>query len=472
MEHTCDTVIIGAGLAGISAARTFETFNQSLRREDRTNYVVLEASDKIGGRVQSEKIATPDGRNISVELGAAWAHCDTVEGSAENPLLPHIRQSGKLVHDDMAREFWIHGQRLNFNKNIARIDRAHNIIREYRDADISVADLFDQSNLGSDTSSLVSTFGPPETGKPLSAVGVEDMREIVSRNMGEFLRGGLGNFIRDFAKPVERKIKLNTPVTKICWHTNGSEGIDIHTKNGDIYHAKHCVITVSVGVLKSGAITFEPPLPEAYQENLSRISMGDFNKVFLLFDEKFEFPVNSNTHLDVRTKCDQDIFYLARGNGQTLVTAFMGDDLARLCDSNPGSLEDLASNPNSALAIAIRGLAEIWGENVRDHVIKSRVTQWGKDPLVCGGYSCVDVGYHHARDALAEPIDDRLFLAGEAVGAKNPQTGQNWATHMPGAALSGERAANAVIAAMEKVNPLPYRHLIATDLGNAIARRT
>ena len=460
MEHTCDTVIIGAGLAGITAARTFETYNQSLRRDDRTNYVVLEASDRIGGRVQSEKIGTPDGRNISVELGAGWAHCDTVEGAAENPLLPHMRQSGKLVHDDMPREFWVRGQRVNFSKNIARIDRAHEIIREYRGTDISVADLFDCSNLGSDTSSLVSTFGPPETGKQLNAVGVEDMREIVSRNMGEFLRGGLSNFIRDFAKPVERKIELNTPVTKICWNANGNEGIEIHTKNGDIYHAKQCIITVSVGVLKSGAITFEPPLPEAYKENLSHISMGDFNKVFLLFDEKFKFPVNSNTHLDVRTKCDKDIFYLARGNGQTLVTAFMGDDLARLCDNQP----------EAATELAIQGLTEIWDEKVRDHVIKTRVTQWGNDPLVSGGYSCVDVGYHSARQALAEPIDDRLFLAGEALGAKNPQTGQNWSTHMPGAALSGERAANAVIAAMEKVKPLPYRHLVASDLGHSIAR--
>jgi monoamine oxidase len=473
-EHNVDTVIIGAGLAGLTAARRLESHNAG-HRHNRISYAVLEASPQIGGRVQSDTITTEEGGRVKIEKGAQWLHKD-IDHEGENPLIPHVRKSTRLVHDDMPGGFWDRGQRVNYNGTIQRINRARALINAHSGGDISLERLFEAHALGGNSSSLNTTFGPVETGAPLRDVSTRDVQALVPCNMGEFTRDQLSTFIRDYAEPVRKHIKTDSPVRKIKWKADGEKGVEITTADGETYHARQAIITVSVGVLKAreeeGGIVFEPPLPDSYRDNLEHIKMGNFNKLFLVFDNRFKFPVNSNTHLDVRTKGGDDIFYLARDNGQPLVTAFMGDDLARLCDTNPGSLEDLDTNPTSALATAIRGLAEIWGEEVRDHIVKTHVTRWGNEPYVKGGYSRVDVGSYHVRQALAEPVENMLFFAGEAMGAQHPGTGRDWATHMPGAALSGERAANAVIAAVEKIRPLPdYIRLTARgDVGAGWSR--
>ena len=119
------------------------------------------------------------------------------------------------------------------------------------------------------------------------------------------------------------------------------------------------------------------------------------------------------------------------------------------------SVNDLAIQvwfiwPAAACEIAIKGLEEIWGADVRKHVVDTRVTQWGNNELVKGGYSRVHIGHHDVREKLAEPIGGVIFPAGEGIGACSPESGRNWATHMAGAALSGERAARLVLQEIEK----------------------
>lgn len=424
--HTCDTVIIGAGLAGIAAARTL-----------RDDYVVLEADKKIGGRVQSEIIKTPEGKNVIINPGAQWLHRDVRVNTPENPLLAYA-QSSELIRDTMPREFWRHGSQDTYVGKMKLIQSARTLIDNHTGPDTDLHTLFNP--LGSNESVLSTTFGEVETGAPLREVSAEDVRELVACNKGDFTRKGLGKFVENYAADVMPNIRLNNPVSLIRWNSGPNKGVEIHTKNGDIYRAKRCIITVSVGVLKSGDIRFEPELPQAYKEQLSHINMGNFNKVFLVFKPGFKFPVNHNTHLDVRTEDGQDIFYLARDNGQPLVTTFLGGELARLCDRDPAG----------ATKMAIDGLCEIWGDHVRQNIADTRVTRWGNNDLVQGGYSRVDIGHHAVRQTLAEPIADTLYLAGEAIGAKHPESGRNWATHMAGAVLSGERAAKLILREREK----------------------
>jgi monoamine oxidase len=448
-HYTCDTLIIGAGLAGISAARTLEAHNRCEDGSAPINYIVLEADNKIGGRAQSE-IVKHDGANVVIHPGAEWIHRDVRTGTPENPLLQHVAPEDKLWRDTMPREFWKNGDLTKWKPNMERIGRARKVVDAYpHDApDTDLAKLFEGHSLAL-TSELKTTFGEVETGAPLEDVSTRDVQNLVACNRGDFLCNGLGPFIKRYARDVEEHVRLNNPVERICWKPDGREGVEIHTKNGDVYSAKRLVLTVSIGVLKSGNIKFEPPLPEEYQANLANIEMGNFNKIFLFFDSKFKFPVNSNTHLDVHTKSGEDIFYLAKDNGQPLVTVFVGGALARICDKNPEKARDMA----------IQGLCEIWGDEVRDHIQKTppQVTQWGENPLVQGGYSRVKIGHHDVREKLAEPIDGIIYPAGEAIGATHPESGRNWATHMAGAAISGERAANLVIKSLEKKRSITSR---------------
>jgi monoamine oxidase len=433
-HYHCDVLVIGAGLAGLSAARTIEAHNRSSEGGAPLDYTVLEAGSKIGGRVQSEKLDVA-GKPVIINPGAQWFHADVRDSAPENPLLKHARGYGmKLVHDDMPRKFFERGREVSYLGNINKINAARRLIDQYRGEDTDLATFFTQGNLGT-SSALSTTFGEVETGAPLSQVSTHDIRELVACNRGEFTKDGLSPFVAEYAKDVASHVKLNTAIKQVNWQPEGRQGVVVETANGDVYHAKRAILTASIGALKSGDITFNPPLPEAHASSLSHINMGNFNKVFLMFDDKFKFPVNANTHLDVRTKSGQDIFYLARDNGQPLVTTFFGGDLARQCDSDP----------EAARKLAIDGLAEIWGKEVRHHIVDSRVTQWGKDPLVRGGYSRVDIGHHNARHQLAEPIGENVYLAGEAMGTVSPESGRNWATHMAGAAISGERAAQAVL---------------------------
>jgi monoamine oxidase len=433
-EHfNYDTVIIGAGFAGIAAARTFEEEKSAGKKG--TDYVVLEADSKIGGRAQSEIIEVSGGKKIILNPGAQWLHSDLRDGALENPLLSFARECDTLVHDDMPRDFFQQGTRTRYLSAIDRIKRARTVIDKYgEDQDTDLKSLFKDKGLGT-SNALVTTFGEVETGAPLHRVSTHDVRELVACNKGDFTSKGVGNLVAHYAKDILPHVKLNTQVTKIQWQNEGEHRVAIHTKNGDVYYAKNAVITVSVGVLKSGAITFEPPLPEEYCENLNHIEMGNFNKIFIIFDQNFRFPVSKNTHLDVRTKSGQDIFYLAKDNGQPVVTTFLGGNHAKMCDEKP---ED-------AKKMALDGLAEIWGDEIRKHVIDTKATEWGNNPLVKGGYSRVDIGHHNVREALAKPIENSLYLAGEAVGAVHPESGRNWATHMAGAAISGERAARAIL---------------------------
>ncbi len=448
-EYTFDTIVVGAGLAGIAAARTLEQDNRAHGNNDNayTPYVVLEADSKIGGRVQSKIIETPDKKKIIINPGAQWIHRDVRDGAPENPLLPHVLASGDLlIRDPMPREFWNRGKMDNFVHNNNLIKAARKKIDAHKGPDTDLEALFTQHGLGI-PSSLITTFGEVETGAPLRAVSTADVHDLVACNLGDFTRKGLGAFVEHFAKDVMPHIRLNTKIKEIHWQPGG--GVDVYTQGGDVYHAKRCILTVSIGVLKSGDIEFKPKLPRATRDQLSHIRMGDFNKIFLVFDPKFRFPVNHNTHLDVRTREGDDIFYLARDNGQPLVTAFLGGEQAVRCD------RDL----EGAREFAINKLCEIWGDKIKNqrHIIDSHVTQWGNNPLIRGGYSRVDIGHHRVREKLAQPIGDAIYLAGEAVGAKHPESGRNWATHMAGAALSGERAANLVLKEREKESPTSYR---------------
>ncbi len=453
-----DVAIIGAGMAGISAARTLHAHNRK-HVNSRRSFVVLEADNKIGGRVQSELIHRDRDKSIIINPGAQWFHKDMkmvpdpisrkLKPAPENPLLANAERKFPLIEDPMPRVFYNNGIE-DHSKNRQLIEHARSLIDAYDGEDMSLAEFFNRQGIGTPPA-LRTTFGEVETGAPLEETSLLDVRNNVACNMGHFTEYGMGRFVRNYAKDIENRIQLNTKIKRIVWDPSGVDPTTVECTNGSVYRAKEIILTASVGVLKSGQIEFVPPIPKSHQEQLDNIYMGNFNKAFLVFNEHFKIPVAQNTHVDLHTKDvsrkmvyagderaiqPQDMFYLANDNGGhgKLVTAFFGGELARMCDESP----------KDATHLAVRGLEEIWGGSVRRHLEHTQVTQWGKNPLVRGGYSRVAIGHHEARLKLAEPFG-RIHLAGEAYGTIHPETGRNWATHMAGAAISGERAAKNVL---------------------------
>jgi monoamine oxidase len=184
------------------------------------------------------------------------------------------------------------------------------------------------------------------------------------------------------------------------------------------------IVTVPLGVLKSGAIAFDPPLPDGHAHAISALGFGVLSKSFFRFDRQ-TWQVPSAFYLFIGAKPGPWAqWFTAPKAGGPIALAFNAAEFGR-------SVESWSANDviNGALPVA----RQLFGKNATPVEVKT--TTWSTDPYARGSYS-----YHAPgsglddRLKLQQPITDRLYLAGEAVGVNNPST-------VTGALLSGRHAA-------------------------------
>jgi monoamine oxidase len=237
---------------------------------------------------------------------------------------------------------------------------------------------------------------------------------------------GLGTVVASFAHGVP--IKLSTAVRKIEW---GDEGVVV-TAGGQRYRAEKLVITVPTGVLASGQIEFDPPLPAWKQAAIEALPMGQFEKVALTFERGALPHVPAATHvapLDADARVgDLPMELVLRPFDSDAVVGFVGGDVARTLAEQ---------GREAAIDRAVDRLARMYGDGVRTQVLRSFVTEWGQDPWARGAYSAAKPGLAHMRERLAKPVDDTLYFAGEAAHVE-------WAQCVPGAYLTGRDAGRAI----------------------------
>ena len=422
MTQKIHTLIIGAGIAGLSAAR-------ELHSQGMNDFVILEATDKAGGRVRTCEMQAGSGKSVTLDEGMHWIHSDNT--GLPNPLTEIFQ--GPSFHDTMARHVYKSGQRKRIIPIEQQTQRARTLITRHQSEPISIGDLAAREGL-TNHSSLEATFGVAETGEDITRTSVQEAG-LVPRLMGDIPKGGMIQLTKQLMRGLQtNQLYYNQPVSRIEYYAN--RPMCVTTQSGEVYKADNIIITASVGVLKTGAIVFDPPLPESHQQALNHMHMVDFNKVMLTLDEEYQLPENHNTHLDVTTREGHEIFYQVKDGNQPAIVAYLGGDLGRLAEENP----------ERATQIVIDGLKEIWPDIKL--IDRAHVTRWGHEPYIKGAYSITDIGHFDAREALAQPIDGRVFFAGEACRTIEHETGRNWATHGAGAYLSGRAAARAVLSAM------------------------
>ena len=197
--------------------------------------------------------------------------------------------------------------------------------------------------------------------------------------------------------------------------------------------ARTAIVTASTGVLASGKIKFEPGLPRRYVEAIGKLGLGSYEHVAI------EFAGNP---LGLRS--DDLIFEKAAG---PRTAALLGNvSGSRLCVVEiAGRLAaDLAGDGEAAMTtFAIDWLAGLFGSGLKRAVERTHATRWTKEPWVLGAFSAAAPGGQWARKALSEPLDERLWFAGEAVHETL------WGT-IAGAWEAGERAADAAIKRLGK----------------------
>ena len=431
-----DVAVIGAGAAGLAAARSLG------RRKLRA--LLLEARDRIGGRVLSRpiaRIATP------AELGAEFIH-----GPAEQTKAL-LREAGSAAID-MGGDSWIreNGQ-LQCEEN--DFVSAASIFEGSRSlaSDESVEQFlrrFENDGALRKTAQAARAFVEGfEAADPATASvkAIADEWESGADSTSARPLGGYGPMIEYLRNDCERagvRFALSTRVRRISCHSDGI-AIAVADSRGEsqILQARAAIVTLPVGVLRhagdESAVSFEPELPATKREALAHIEMGHVVKVALWFRTAFWERIAAGRYHDAAFfhMDGQPIptFWTQLPIRSRLIVAWVG---------GPGAVALTGVCPSDLVEKALQGFGELFDATAlaRREFEGGLTHDWGGDPFARGAYSYVAVGGGNARAALAAPVNGSLFFAGEATSSD----GQGGTVN--GAIETGERAAAEALAAL------------------------
>jgi len=412
-----DVIIVGAGMAGLAAARRLGELNYSV--------VVLEASAHLGGRIRTNwKLKAP------FEVGAGWVH-----RPRKNPisrLAADVGASTFLTDDTSFAVFSSTGKRQSTKHMIKKkreLDRIYSRIDARFDRDQSlqkaIARVSKRGLKDPALSWLASAHTEFATGGPLDKLSAYYFDED-DDYWGEdvILPDGYDKIPLSLATRTD--VRLNTQVLAIDYEEG--DGATVRTNKG-VFESDFVICTAPLGALKKNTIEFDPPLPASYDRHISSIGMGNVTKLALKFDRPY-WPVDIqyfglmtrvrgrwNYFMNYRTFSDENILLGISVGNYPLVIEQASD-------------KDMVSD-------AMQAVRSLFGRKVpepMDHL----ATRWSQDPWTYGAYSYPAVGTRPSSfDNLAKPIAKTLLLAGEHTLFDYHGT-----TH--GAYLSGIRAAQII----------------------------
>jgi monoamine oxidase len=408
-----DVVIIGAGAAGLAAARRLQDKGASFR--------LLEAKPHIGGRVVTDSVTL----GAPVDLGGHWLH-----SPALNPLTPLVDRY-KFHVKQGAEDFRVarNGTILAGAEHQACFDYVDHCFDKIAaigegDRDCPVSELFPFHGKWHD---FFEANFIAKQGRPLAHCSALDFARYVWEGDDWPVLDGFGALIARHAQGIP--VELETPATRLSW--GGKAGVAVETPRGTI-EARAAIVTVSTGVLAAEVIRFAPSLPDWKLEAIADLPLGNCNKVALGFTRN-PFGDLDTVMLMPDLGSDQSVEFVLREGGHNIVTTMLNGPFAK---------ELAAQGARATADYALTQLAAIFGNDVRSCVTDRLVfADWDHDPWIAGCYAGARVGRYHARAELARPIDNRLFFAGEA-------THDRYMGDVHGAHLSGEAAADAALGAL------------------------
>jgi monoamine oxidase len=422
LPREADIVVIGAGAAGIAAARRIIAAGRKV--------IVVEAANEVGGRCLTDS-ATFD---VPVDRGARWLH-----NPDANPLVKLARA--------LALEMVVApvGQKIRIGRRNARPGETEEFLaalvrtnRAIEDASHGKLDIACASALPKDLGDWAATaefvLGANATGKDLSELSVLDKVRGGDRGALVACRLGLGTMMAKLADQVP--LALSTPASRVEW---SNRDVIVQTPSGKIA-ARAAIVTVSTNVLASGAIRFDPDLPKRKLDASAKLTLGSYDHIVLQLSGNPLGLARDDTIIE-QSKSNNTALLLANIGGSSVCSVDVGGTFGR----------DLSSQGEKAMvAFAVEWLTKLFGSEAGAAVKKSAATRWNAAPFALGAMSAASPGGEPSRAVLAEPIG-AVFLAGEATHETL------WGT-VDGAWESGERAAEAAlrkIGALKDTTPAP-----------------
>lgn len=438
-----DTIVIGAGVSGLTAARLLSDAGDAV--------VVLEARDRIGGRVTT---ARTEGR--ITDLGASWIH-----GVNDSPVA-----AAALAFGMRTVEFTVGGYQVD-SRPIAYYDddgvrltdaQARAFADDVHAVDATLAEVIVDSAADASYSDVTEAA---LTRQGWTAERAQRVREYLEHRSEEqygadieqLAAHGLDDDTIDgdevvFPDGYDRlpthlaaglDVRLSQPVRHIDW---ADAGVTVTTETG-ILRARRAIVTVSVGVLRSGDLVIEPPLPLINADALGRLEMNAFEKIVLRFPSKFW----------------DDGVYAVRQQGPEGRRWHSWYDLTRLHDeptlltfaAGAAAREVRTWDDARVTESVMVQLRRLYGDRIPEPASVER-SAWQDDPFTHGSYAYMTRGATTAdHDDLATPIGGVLHIAGEATWTDDPAT-------VSAAMLSGHRAAERVLGRPIRIERLWATH--------------
>jgi len=408
LPREADIVVIGAGAAGIAAARRIMAANRKV--------IVVEAASQIGGRCQTDTTTF----EVPFDRGARWMHNPEI-----NPMIKPARAAGLDIMTAplgqkirIGRRYARPGETEEFLAALVRANRA--IDDASRRSDVSCASVLPK-DLGDWAGTAEFVLGPNFAGKDLKELSVVDKARAQDRNSAIACRQGLGTLIAKLGEQVP--LSLSTPANRISW---GSRDVTVETPSGKIA-ARAAVITVSSNVLAAGNIKFAPEIPKRTLDAASRLSLGSYDRIALQMPGNPLGLARDDITIEQSNSTRTALMYANMG-GSSLCTLDVAGSFGR----------DLSAQGEAAMvAFAVEWLTKLFGSEAAAAVKKSSATRWNAAPFALGAMSAAGPGGQASRKVLTEPIGC-MYLAGEATHETL------WGT-IDGAWESGERAAEAAL---------------------------
>ena len=410
--------------------------------------LLVEAKDRLGGRARSVALSSM----MSREGERGVAHAPHAQGSSEgrsDPALPDWvpASAGTQGKVDLGCG-WLHSARRNPWTRIAEAtgftvdrspanwrtqwrdlgfppaeqDAAHAAYARFNDAALAALDgpdrpLSDFVVADDPWRPMIDSISGYANGAPLAQVSLHDWAayEEASTDDNWAVREGYGTLIVAQANGVP--VRLGTPVTRI---DHRGRRLRIDTAAGMIEADR---VIVALPTTAYARLVFDPPLP-AKQHAAAALPLGLADKAFTLVDRP-DWPANAHLTGNPHINCTAS--HRLSPFGLPVVESFFG-----------GACAEALEDEGAANAFAIDELVALLGGDWRRRLTPAGASRWRHEPFIHGSYSHAMVGQAHQRQALGEPVDDRIFFAGEACHASDFSTAH-------GAYETGMAAAAAIL---------------------------
>jgi len=457
IDVSCDVLILGAGMAGISAAKT-------LRELGITNIMVVEGADRIGGRVKDV-----DFGGVNVEVGANWVHFANMEEDSINLVDDIVVKEGLNTVEDEYEDliFRFNGKNVT-DESYEAFDRMEGALYgaielgerklKYQEPDVNfrVALALQDWRPITPVEQAVEYFNFDfEFGDEPSDTGLTDNFKIFAKHgkHDKFVadKRGYAHIIYKMADQLELQEKsnffLNEYVTEIHYNEPGEHKVKVVSENTkenkiNIFRAKYVIVTFSIGVLESDLVEFFPSLPAWKEEIIYMYKMTRYIKIFVKFPSNIKAFWDDNHYImyvDPTIRGEYQMWqnleargkYYPKGTNMLLCT-IIGENWERVHRLS----KDAVKNELFQVLKSMYGDAAVEPEDIL-------IPDWHTNPLFFGAYSNWPIGVSkNTYKNLDAPVG-ALYMAGEACSP-------NYSGYLHGAMESGELTARAMFACMTR----------------------